>query len=153
MKLSTILLKNMAIFEQTLPVSTLCHNQNRPFFRIAPNMTSQNHAKFCAKLAHGLNNSNAVFATLSCCHYDTVANYCLLVKEATWNQLSLCWIKYKWEKLDNVYAFVHLNSICHAHFCLISGVRPSLWQSKLFTCKKGLVRRFFPIISVVTLNR
>jgi hypothetical protein len=29
-------------------------------------------------------------------------------------------------KLDNVYAFVRLNSICHAHFCLISGVRPSL---------------------------
>ncbi len=32
----------------------------------------------------------------------------------------------KREKLDNVYAFVHLNSICHAHFCIISGVRPWL---------------------------
>ncbi len=47
------------------------------------------------------------------------------------------------EKLDNEYAFVRLNSICHAHFCLISGVRPSLWQSKLFTCEKGLVCCFF----------
>jgi hypothetical protein len=30
------------------------------------------------------------------------------------------------EKLDNVYAFVCLNSICHAHFCPISGVTPLL---------------------------
>jgi hypothetical protein len=37
-------------------------------------------------------------------------------------------------------------------FCLISVVTPLLWQSKLFTCEKGLVRRFFPIISAVTLN-
>jgi hypothetical protein len=29
-------------------------------------------------------------------------------------------------KLDNIHAFVRLNSICHAHFCLVSGVRPSL---------------------------
>ena len=39
--------------------------------------------------------------------------------------LSYSW-KQKREKLDSIHAFLHLNSICHAHFCLISGVRPSL---------------------------
>jgi hypothetical protein len=32
----------------------------------------------------------------------------------------------KKEKLENIHAFVHLNSICHIHFCLISGVTPEL---------------------------
>jgi hypothetical protein len=59
--------------------------------------------------------------------------------------------KLKREKLENIHAFIRLNSICHVHFCLISGVTPKLWQSKLFKCKKGLMWRFFPIISVVTL--
>ncbi len=90
MKLSAILLNYLAILEQTLSVSTLWRDQNCAFSRIAPNLTSQNCAKFCAKLAHGLNNSDAVFATLSSCHCDTMANYRLLVREATWNQLSLC---------------------------------------------------------------